>query len=58
MRFAWRRRAANGEIDVARKKWFSIGLVLIPALQIAAFVALLLFGPLYCNVGLVACPNS
>jgi len=58
MRFAWRRLAASGKIDVARKNWFSIGLVLIPALQIAAFVALLLFGPLYCNVGLVACPNS
>ena len=55
MRFAWRRLEASGKIEAAHKSWFSIGLVLIPALQIAAFVALLLFGPLLCKVGLVAC---
>jgi hypothetical protein len=58
MRMAWRRLEASGKINPAQKGRFTIGLVLIPVLQIAAFVALLLFGPMLCKVGLVACPSS
>jgi hypothetical protein len=58
MRMAWRRLETSGKISAIHKGRFILGLVLIPALQIAAFVALLLFGPLLCTVGLVACPIS
>jgi hypothetical protein len=58
MRVAWRRLEACGKIDASRKRWFLIGLVLIPALHIMAFVALLLFAPLLCKTGQVVCRNS
>jgi hypothetical protein len=58
MRVAWRRLEAGGKIDAARRRWFPVGLVLVPALQIMAFVALLLFAPLLCKTGLVVCRNS
>jgi len=58
MRIAWCRLAAAKQIDAAYKRWYPIGMVLIPVLQIAAFVALLLFAPMACKVGLVACPSS
>jgi hypothetical protein len=57
MRAAWRRLEATGKIDASCKNRFSIGLVLIPALQIAAFVALLLLGPLLCKIGLTVCQS-
>jgi len=47
IRIAWRRLTARGEIDPAHQHWLPIGLVLIPALQIASFVALLLFAQWY-----------
>jgi hypothetical protein len=58
IRIAWRRLTARGEIDPAHQHWLPIGLVLIPALQIASFVALLLFAPMVCKTGLVVCPTS
>ena len=58
MRIAWRSLEATGGIDVARKRWFTVGLVLIPTLQIVMFVALLIFAPLLCKVGLVVCQSS
>ena len=58
MRIAWRRLEAAGKIAATRKGWFSTGLVLIPALQVASFVALLLFAPMLCKTGLVVCPKS
>ena len=57
MRIAWRRLAARGEMDQARQRWFPVGLVLVPVLQIVGFVALLLFAPMLCKTGLVVCPN-
>ena len=58
MRIAWRRLEASGGIEAARKRWFPIGLVLIPVLQMGMFLALLLFAPWLCKAGLVACPIS
>jgi hypothetical protein len=58
IRIAWRRLEASGKIDAAHRRWLPIGLVLIPVLQIMSFVALLLFAPMLCKVGLVVCRNS
>jgi len=58
MRIAWNRLEAAGKIEAARRRWFPVGLVLIPVLQIVAFVALLLYAPLLCKTGLVVCQNS
>jgi hypothetical protein len=55
MRTAWRRLEASGVDDLAHKGWFTIGLVLIPVLQIGMFVALLILAPLMCKAGLVVC---
>ncbi|MGA2490581.1 MAG: hypothetical protein ABSF99_10440 [Anaerolineales bacterium] len=55
MRNAWHRLEATKGVDVARKGWFSFGLVLIPALQLGMFAALIIYGPLLCKVGLVIC---
>ncbi len=57
MRSAWRRLEGSGGVDAAGKRWFTLGFVLIPAVQIGMFVALILFGPLLCKTGLVACRN-
>ena len=57
MRRAWRRLEVNGGIAATDKRWYSIGSVLIPALQVVMFVALILFGPLLCKVGLVVCQD-
>jgi hypothetical protein len=55
MRSAWRRIQVPVGVDAAGKRWFTVGCVLIPALQIVMFVALFLFGPQLCKVGLVVC---
>jgi membrane protein YdbS with pleckstrin-like domain len=57
MRTAWHRLEGAGGVDVAGKRWFTLGFVLIPVLQIGMFVALILFGPLLCKAGLVNCRN-
>jgi hypothetical protein len=57
MRRSWRRFEVAGGVDMAGKRRFNVGLVLIPALQIVMFVALILFGPLLCKVGLVVCQD-
>lgn len=58
MRMAWRRLEASGKLDESTRRWFPIGLVLIPALQIVMFAVLLLFGPTACKTGLMVCRNS
>jgi hypothetical protein len=58
IRIAWRKLPTRGQIDPARQRWLPIGLVLIPALQIVSFVALLLFAPMLCKTGLMVCPTS
>jgi hypothetical protein len=58
IRIAWRRLDAHAEVDPARQRWLPIGLVLIPALQVVSFVALLLFAPMLCKTGLMVCPIS
>jgi hypothetical protein len=55
MRNAWRRLEVNNGVDATDKRWFTFGSVLIPALQIGMFVALILYGPWLCKVGLVIC---
>jgi hypothetical protein len=57
MRTAWRRLEVANRVDMAVKRWFSLGLVLIPALQIGLFAALLIYGPWLCKAGLVICPD-
>jgi hypothetical protein len=57
MRIAWRRLEVNHGVDVSYKHWFTFGLVLIPALQIGWFAALLIYGPWLCKSGLVICPG-
>jgi hypothetical protein len=57
MRNAWRRLEAGGGLEAADKRWFTAGLVLIPAVQVGMFVALLIYGPLLCKVGLVVCQD-
>jgi hypothetical protein len=57
MRKTWRRLEVSNGVDVAATRWFTIGLVLIPALQIGFFAALLIYGPWLCNAGLVICPD-
>jgi hypothetical protein len=58
MRIAWRRFNTNGEIDADRKRLVTIGFVLIPALQFAIFVTLIIFAPGLCKAGLVVCQGS
>jgi len=58
MRMAWRRLEAAGEVDPARKRWFAVGFALIPALQILMFLALIIFAPEACKIGLVVCQKS
>ncbi len=58
MSAAWRRLDTTSAGDMPHKRWFTFGLVLIPALQILAFVGLLFFAPLLCKVGLVVCRSS
>ena len=55
MRKAWHRHEANGLIAAVHKSRLRFGLVLIPALQIGMFVALLVFAPLMCRAGLLVC---
>jgi hypothetical protein len=57
MRSAWRRLEVPGAVDAARKLWFTFGCVLIPALQVVMFVALFLFGPQLCKVGVLVCQD-
>jgi hypothetical protein len=57
MRMAWRRLTTAGQIEPARKRWYPTGMLLIPVLQVAAFVALLLFGTMLCKTGLLVCSN-
>jgi hypothetical protein len=58
MRKAWRRLEAAGEAIPAHRRWFTIAYVLIPALQIMIFAALIILAPWLCKVGLVACQKS
>jgi hypothetical protein len=55
MRYAWRRLEATDGIEAAYKRWFTIGIVLIPVLQIGLFVALLFLAPWLCRAGLGIC---
>jgi hypothetical protein len=57
MRNAWHRLEADHGVDVSYKPWFSLGLVLIPALQIGFFAALLIYAPWSCKSGLATCPG-
>jgi hypothetical protein len=55
MRNAWRKLEITNGVDATDKRWFTFGTVLIPALQIGMFVALIIYGPWLCKVGLVIC---
>jgi hypothetical protein len=55
MRNFWRRLEATAGVDVARKRWFTLGLVLIPVLQIGMFAALIIYAPWLCKAGLLIC---
>jgi hypothetical protein len=57
MRRIWRRSEVTNGVDVAARRRFNVGFVLIPVLQIVMFVALILFGPLLCKIGLVVCQD-
>jgi hypothetical protein len=57
MRNVWRRLNTTAGVFVPRKRWFTLGIVLIPLLQIGMFAALLIYGPWLCKVGLVICPD-
>ena len=57
MRRAWRRLEATSGIVLAGKCRFTIGIVLVPALQILVLVALFLLGPFLCKVGFVVCQD-
>jgi hypothetical protein len=57
MRIAWHRLKAADGVDLARKHWYTAGLLLIPALQIGMFVALIAYAPWLCKVGLGICMN-
>jgi hypothetical protein len=57
MRNTWRKLEASTQIEKSRKRWFTLGLVLIPALQMSAFVALLIFAPSLCKTGFLFCPD-
>jgi hypothetical protein len=55
MRKAWRRLEATKGVAAAHKRWYCFGLVLIPAVQIGMFVALLVFAPSLCKDGFLIC---
>jgi hypothetical protein len=55
MRHAWHRLEATHGVDVTRKRWFSLGCFLIPALQIGMFAAFIIYAPWLCKVGLMIC---
>jgi hypothetical protein len=57
MRNSWRRFEASTQIEKSRNRWFMLGLVLIPALQMAAFAALLIYAPSLCKAGFLVCPD-
>jgi hypothetical protein len=57
MGFAWRRLQAAGGTDPARKSWFTVGLVLIPALQMGLLAALVVVGPALCTWAHVVCKD-
>jgi hypothetical protein len=57
MRHAWRKLESSTHIEKARKRWFMLGLVLIPVLQMAAFVALIIYAPCLCKTGFLVCPD-
>ena len=55
MRSAWSKPDLPNGVASVGKRGYTIGLVLIPALQIGLFAALILFGPQLCKVDLVVC---
>jgi glucose-6-phosphate-specific signal transduction histidine kinase len=55
MRNIWRRFESSGGIEASGKRRFTLGVVLIPALQIGMFVMLLIFVPWLCKAGLLIC---
>jgi hypothetical protein len=57
MRIAWRKNEVKSGLELARNRWFTVGQVLIPFLQVGVFVALLILAPLLCKTGLVVCQN-
>lgn len=54
---AWRRLNNTAGVSVPRKRWFVLGIILIPLLQIGMFAALLIYAPWFCRVGLVICQD-
>ncbi len=57
MRNAWRRLNNTAGVSMPRKTWFTLGIALIPLLQVGMFAALLIYAPWLCKAGLVTCPN-
>ena len=55
MRKAWRRVENVDAVDTARKRWFTVGTIMIPLLQGGMFGFLLLFGQRLCEIGLFLC---
>lgn len=58
MRKSWRRRVDDTKISPIRTRWFISGMLGIPALQTLMFVALFIYAPWICKVGLVICQSS
>jgi hypothetical protein len=57
MRHFWRRLEATHGVDGGRTRWYNLGRVLIPALQLGVFAAFIICAPWLCKVGLVMCKD-
>jgi hypothetical protein len=57
MRSAWRRLADTRAGDPAGNRWFPLGFVLIPSLQIIIFGAVIISAPLLCKLGWLVCQD-
>jgi hypothetical protein len=55
MRSTWRRFESSGGIEASDKRRFTLGVVLIPGLQIGMFAMLLILAPWSCKSGLLIC---
>ncbi len=58
MRNAWKKLESEIGIERLDKRWFTLGIVLIPVLQISSFALLLIYGPWLCKAGLIICPEG